>query len=137
MSNLGNKHSMISIRRAYEDPSEDDGYRVLVDRLWPRGRSKESLKLDHWARELAPTDELRKWFAHDPQHWEVFKQRYRSELTEVEKLRQMQLLLVNAAGRPITLVYGAKDEQHNQAVVLREVMSKLHLRYNHYSILDR
>ena len=91
MSNLGNKHSMISIRRAYEDPSEDDGYRVLVDRLWPRGRSKESLKLDHWARELAPTDELRKWFAHDPQHWEVFKQRYRSELTEVEKLRQMQL----------------------------------------------
>ena len=119
---------MISIRRAYEDPSEDDGYRVLVDRLWPRGRNKESLKLDQWARELAPTDELRKWFGHDPQHWEVFQQRYRSELAEAEKLQQMQLLLANAAGRLITLVYGAKDEQHNQAVVLREVMSKLRLK---------
>jgi uncharacterized protein YeaO (DUF488 family) len=128
MSNLGNKRPMISIRRAYEEPSKDDGYRILVDRLWPRGRSKESLKLDQWARELAPTDELRKWFGHDPQHWEVFQQRYRSELAETEKLQQMQLLLADATGRPITLIYGAKDEQHNQAVVLREVMSKLRLK---------
>ncbi|ABR91549.1 uroporphyrin-III C-methyltransferase [Janthinobacterium sp. Marseille] len=128
MSNLANKPSVISIRRAYEDPSENDGYRVLVDRLWPRGRSKESLKLDQWARELAPTDELRKWFGHEPQHWEVFQQRYRSELAETEKLQQMQLLLADAAGRSITLVYGAKDEQHNQAVVLRDVMSKLLLK---------
>lgn len=128
MSNPGNKRSLISIRRAYEDPSEDDGYRVLVDRLWPRGRSKGSLKLDQWARELAPSDELRKWFGHDPQHWEVFQQRYRSELAEEEKLKQMQLLLANAADRPVTLVYGAKDEQHNQAVVLREVLSTLHLK---------
>ncbi|RXZ36725.1 DUF488 family protein [Oxalobacteraceae bacterium CAVE-383] len=125
MSNSGNKRSVISIRRAYEEPSEQDGYRILVDRLWPRGRSKESLKLDQWARELAPSDELRKWFGHDPQRWEVFQQRYRSELAEAEKVQQMQLLLADAAGRPMTLVYGAKDEQHNQAVVLREVMSKL------------
>jgi uncharacterized protein YeaO (DUF488 family) len=128
MSSAHNKRSVISIRRAYETPSDDDGYRVLVDRLWPRGRSKGSLKLDQWARELAPTDELRKWFGHDPEHWEVFQQRYRSELGAADKLEQMQLLLVKAAGRAITLVYGAKDEQHNQALVLREVMSTLHLK---------
>jgi uncharacterized protein YeaO (DUF488 family) len=125
MPNPDNKRPVISIRRAYEEPSDDDGYRVLVDRLWPRGRSKGSLKLDQWARELAPTDELRKWFGHDPKHWEVFQQRYRSELGAADQLEQMQLLLANAAGRPITLVYGAKDEQHNQALVLQEVMSKL------------
>ena len=118
---------MIAIRRAYEDPSEDDGYRVLVDRLWPRGRSKAALTLDQWAPELAPSDALRKWFGHDPQRWEVFRQRYRSELAGAEKLQQMRLLFANAAGRPMTLVYGARDEQHNQAVVLREVMSALRL----------
>jgi uncharacterized protein YeaO (DUF488 family) len=127
MPSPGNKHPMISIRRAYEEPSENDGYRVLVDRLWPRGRSKGSLKLDQWARELAPTDELRQWFGHDPQHWTVFQQRYRSELAATDKLEQIQQLLANAAGRSITLVYGAKDERHNQAIVLCEVLSEIHL----------
>jgi uncharacterized protein YeaO (DUF488 family) len=126
MSNTHNKHSTISIRRAYDEPSSEDEYRVLVDRLWPRGRSKETLKLDQWARELAPSTELRNWFGHDPQRWEIFQQRYRSELALEEMQQQMQLLLANAKGKPITLVYGAKDELHNQAVVLRDVLSRLH-----------
>jgi uncharacterized protein YeaO (DUF488 family) len=126
MSNTHNKHSRISIRRAYDEPSSEDEYRVLVDRLWPRGRSKETLKLDQWARELAPSTELRNWFGHDPQRWEIFQQRYRTELAREEMQQQMQLLLADAKGKPITLVYGAKDEQHNQAVVLCDVLSQLH-----------
>lgn len=96
--------------------------------MWPRGLSKTALKIDEWARELAPSAELRKWFAHDPQRWEVFQQRYRSELAADDRQQQMRRLLADAGGRPITLVYGAKDEEHNQAVVLRDVMSRLHRR---------
>ena len=125
MSDTHHQHSTITIRRAYEEPASADGYRVLVDRLWPRGRSKGTLKLDQWAPELAPSVDLRKWFGHDPQRWEIFAQRYRSELAAADQQQQMQLLLTNAEGQTITLVYGAKDERHNHALVLCEVLSQL------------
>lgn len=125
MSLASHKKLNIVIRRAYDDPKPGDGYRVLVDRLWPRGRSKETLKLDQWARELAPSAELRKWFGHDPQRWASFQDRYRIELDNQDMLARLQALVSDAGGRRITLVYGAKDPDHNQAVVLRDVL--LHL----------
>jgi uncharacterized protein YeaO (DUF488 family) len=130
MSDAGSTHAKthltITVQRAYEEPADDDSYRVLVDRLWPRGLSRDTLKLDQWAHKLAPSNELRKWFGHDPSLWEDFQQRYRTELAAEDKLQQLQLLLTEANGRPIVLVYGAKDEQHNQAIVLRDVLSHLH-----------
>jgi uncharacterized protein YeaO (DUF488 family) len=110
----------IRIKRAYEPPAPADGARVLVDRLWPRGVSKKTLALDRWDKEIAPSDALRRWFGHDPARWEEFRRRYKAELkqhaTLLEALREL-------AGRaPLTLVYGAQDEAHNDAVVLREVL---------------
>lgn len=125
MSRAGIKPPVIAVRRAYEEPAEADGYRVLVDRIWPRGRSKTSLRVDEWARGLAPTDALRTWFRHDPQRWDLFQERYRAELLTADKEQQMRTLLEQAGHQRVTLVYGAKDEQHNQAVVLREVMTAL------------
>ncbi len=115
----------ITIKRAYEDPAPEDGYRALVDRVWPRGRTKEELALDEWAKPLAPSAALRKWFGHDPRRWDGFQDRYREELSSPEQRRRLQDLLAHAKGRPLTLVYGAKDEQHNQAAVLRAVLSQL------------
>jgi uncharacterized protein YeaO (DUF488 family) len=112
----------IAIKRAYDDPAPGDGYRVLVDRVWPRGRSKGTLELGQWARDIAPSADLRKWFGHDPQRWEVFQQRYRTELEDEVQQARLRSLLADAAGQPITLVYGAKDEEHNQAMVLRDVL---------------
>lgn len=115
----------VSIRRAYDEPSESDGYRVLVDRVWPRGQRKDALALDEWAKELAPSTALRKWFAHDPMRWEAFRERYRDELGTPEARERLHALVEAAGKRPITLVYSARDEQHNQAVVLREVLARL------------
>jgi len=116
----------IAIQRAYDDPTPDDGYRVLVDRFWPRGRSKAVLKLDAWLRELAPNAELIHWFSHEPTRWEEFRKRYRAELDTPEQ-REHLLALLDAAGPGrLTLVYGAHDEVHNQAVVLRELLEALH-----------
>lgn len=115
----------VSIRRAYDEPAADDGYRVLVDRIWPRGRRKDELALDEWAKELAPSTALRKWFAHDPERWEEFRERYRDELATPEARERLRALIDAAGGRPITLVYSARDEQHNQAVVLREKLARL------------
>ena len=110
----------IKLKRAYEPPAADDGVRILVDRLWPRGVRKENAALDQWAKDLAPSTELRKWFGHDPKRWEEFRRRYREELhrhaDQVEQLRAMA-----RKGR-ITLVYSAHDEAHNDAVVLKEVL---------------
>jgi len=115
----------ISIKRAYDEAGPDDGYRVLVDRVWPRGRSRASLALAEWAKELAPSTRLREWFGHDPERWDGFKDRYRKELvTPVQQVR-MQLLLDAAGKGPLTLVYGAKDEGHNQAVVLCDALSAM------------
>lgn len=126
MPHAKRRKSKIFIKRAYEDVTAEDGYRVLVDRIWPRGCSKETLELDQWARDLAPSTVLRKWFGHDPKRWEVFQQRYRNELDTEEMQELLRHLLAEAAGRSITLVYGAKDEEHNQAIVLRDVLSDPH-----------
>ena len=122
---MSHKKLQINLKRAYEDKARQDGYRVLVDRVWPRGRSKETLASDQWARELAPSDKLRKWFDHDVQRWEEFRQRYGDELKDEEKQEQMRQLLADANGQILTLVYGAKDTEHNQAVVLRDVLLRL------------
>ena len=112
----------IEIRRVYEDAPTDSGYRVLVDRIWPRGVSKASLDLDEWCRDVAPSNELRKWFGHDPEKWDEFRKRYREELTDhqddLERLRE------KAQDRTLILLYSARDTERNQAVVLREVLKE-------------
>lgn len=110
----------IRLRRAYDAPAPDDGYRVLVDRLWPRGVSKEQARIDQWARDLAPSDELRRWFAHDPERWTQFQRRYREELRGREEA--LDDLGARASQGRLTLVYGARDEHRNNAVVLRDVV---------------
>lgn len=110
--------SGVRIKRAYEPPSLHDGTRVLVDRLWPRGVKKADAGISQWMKEIAPSNELRKWFAHDPARWEEFRRRYKVELTEKREL--MSQLRDLARKGPLTLVYSAHDEAHNQAVILRE-----------------
>ena len=113
----------IQIARAYGDYPRDNGhYRVLVDRLWPRGVRKEELDMDAWMKGLAPSTELRRWFNHDPERWDEFRQRYFKELGKVKELASE--LLESAGKRTILLLYGAKDEEHNQAVALREWLEK-------------
>ncbi|EIM93799.1 uroporphyrin-III C-methyltransferase [Paraburkholderia hospita] len=123
MSHANWNKSKVFVKRAYEDATPEDGYRVLVDRIWPRGRSKEVLALDQWERDLAPSVGLRKWFGHDAKRWDVFQQRYRNELDTEQMRDRVRHLLAEADGRKITLVYGAKDEEHNQAIVLQDVLS--------------
>jgi uncharacterized protein YeaO (DUF488 family) len=106
----------IRIRRAYEPPQRGDGYRVLVDRIWPRGASKDDLELDEWRKEIAPSTRLRKWFGHDPERWTGFQERYFAELEQ--KQDAVRDLLKRARQGRITLVYGARDPDHNQAVAL-------------------
>ena len=115
----------IRIQRAYDDPAPGDGYRVLVDRVWPRGRSKQQLALDAWAKDLAPSTALRQWFGHQPQRWDAFHRCYRAELAMAAAREQMRALRTAAGHGPLTLVYGARDETHNQAVVLREALRAL------------
>lgn len=108
----------IRIKRAYEPASPGDGTRILVDRLWPRGVKKADARIAQWFKEVAPSNELRKWFGHDPARWEEFRRRYESELaTKRDLLGQLRELAKRA---PLTLVYSAHDEAHNQAIVLRE-----------------
>lgn len=110
----------VRIKRAYDSPSPRDGTRVLVDRLWPRGVKKADAAISQWMKEIAPSNELRKWFAHDPERWEEFRRRYRAELTKKrELLGELRSL---AKKGPLTLVYSAHDEVHNQAVILREAL---------------
>jgi len=110
----------IATKRIYEDPANNDGYRALVDRIWPRGVSKEKAKLDEWMKEIAPSDELRKWFDHDPDKFDEFKKRYIKELEDKSDL--IKQLVEKSEEKKVTLLYGAKDEQHNQAVVLKELL---------------
>lgn len=112
---------MIQLKRAYDSVEESDGCRVLVDRLWPRGISKEDLKLTAWIKEIAPSDELRQWFEHDPEKFKEFQKRYFAELKRNEEpLRELQRLSNNCDR--LTLVYGAKDREHNNAVALKEYL---------------
>ncbi len=113
---------MLKIKRAYETPSKDDGVRVLIDRLWPRGVSKQKAKIDLWLKDIAPSDNLRKWFGHKPGRWEGFRERYLNELKdkpaavgELEKISHQ---------KPTTLVYAAKDKEHNNAVVIKDLVGE-------------
>ncbi len=112
--------SHLRLKRAYEPASPDDGMRILIDRLWPRGVSKAKARLDEWMKDIAPSTGLRQWFGHDPERWTEFRRRYTAELKqhagELDRLREL------ARKQTVTLVYSAHDEQHNDAVVLREVL---------------
>ncbi len=110
----------IKLKRIYEAAEKSDGTRVLVDRLWPRGVSKVEAQLDLWLKDVAPSSELRKWFGHDPDRWAEFQRRYRRELSKNHEAVE-QLAALAHKGR-LTLLYGAKDETHNEAVVLKEFM---------------
>jgi uncharacterized protein YeaO (DUF488 family) len=110
----------IRIKRVYDEPDTEDGKRILVDRLWPRGLTKEKANVDIWLKGLAPSTELRKWFAHDAAKWTEFQRRYREELKKNKE--QLSLLRQEAAKGTITLVYGAKDQLHNEAVVLQNLL---------------
>lgn len=112
----------LSIKRIYEPPAQQDGYRVLIDRLWPRGISKEKARIDLWLREIAPSTELRQWFDHDPAKWQSFCARYRLELDGKPEL--LASLKQQARQGRVTLLYSAQDEQFNQAVALREFLGK-------------
>lgn len=114
---------MLTTKRVYEDPSESDGIRILTERLWPRGVSKERAKLDHWMKGIAPSHELRKWFDHDPDKWEEFKERYRKELFGSEQVEE--LLEIIKKNETVTLIYASKDEEHNSTVLLKEFLDKL------------
>jgi uncharacterized protein YeaO (DUF488 family) len=118
----GRTQPRIRIKRVYEPPERGDGFRVLVDRLWPRGVRKDAGLMDAWARDLAPSNELRKWFGHEPGRWTEFRARYRAELKEHED--ELIALKARAAKKPLTLLYAARDPEHNHARVLQEVIGK-------------
>jgi uncharacterized protein YeaO (DUF488 family) len=112
--------SRVSIKRIYEEPNEANGARILVDRLWPRGLTKEKARVDLWLKEIAPSTALRKWFDHDPKKWAEFQRLYLDELkTHGEQLAQLKQ---KAAGGPVTLLFGARDVEHNEAVILQKVL---------------
>src|SRR5262249_9426525 len=118
----GVEMSEIRLKRAYEAPDPDDGLRILVERLWPRGLSKERAAVDLWIKDVAPSPELRRWFHHDPARWDEFQERYRAELRQeedaIEELRRA------CAGKAVTFVYAARDEEHNSALVLKDYLGR-------------
>ena len=113
---------MIKTKRIYEEAAQDDGYRILIDRLWPRGVSKENAKVDLWLKEIAPTTELRKWFNHEPEKWDEFRERYKMELAENKKLIE-EIIALEKEHQTVTLLYAAKDSEHANARVLTEVLN--------------
>ena len=117
------KPATIKIKRAYDPPARGDGYRVLVDRLWPRGVRKEDLSLAAWTKDLAPSHALRRWFGHDPRRWRAFIARYRRELRAPGAGKALRDLARRAATSTVTLVYAARDATHNDAVVLRSAIA--------------
>lgn len=110
----------IQIKRIYEPVEAKDGFRILIDRLWPRGIKKENAHIDGWIKSVAPSTELRKWFAHDPAKWESFKKKYKVELKKTSALDE--LIAYIKKNKKVTLLYAARDEQHNHAVVLQELL---------------
>ncbi len=110
------------VKRVYDPPAKSDGLRILVDRLWPRGLSKQSAKIDHWLRDVAPSNRLRKWFSHDPAKWEEFRKRYTKELdSNPEAVADLCKLL---SKRKVTLLFAAKDAEHNNAVAIRDYLAR-------------
>ena len=112
----------ISIKRAYEAPLPTDGYRILVDRLWPRGLSRDHAAIDEWMKEIAPSHELRRWFAHDPKKWNAFQQRYQAELVTNTCTALIKAILEKAKSQDVTLLFAAKNEEQNNAIVLKHVL---------------
>jgi uncharacterized protein YeaO (DUF488 family) len=112
----------IKIKRVYEQPDKNDGVRILVDRLWPRGLTKEKASVDLWLKEIAPSTELRKWFGHDPDKWQSFRRRYENEIRHKDDL--INVLKQKAREGTITLIYGARDEKHNEALVLKRLLER-------------
>ena len=112
----------IKIKRVYEQPDREDGERILVDRLWPRGLTKEKAAVDLWLKEIAPTTELRKWFGHDPDKWKSFRGRYETEIRHNYDL--VKVLKDKAKRKTVTLVYGARDQKHNEALVLKQFLER-------------
>jgi len=110
----------LSIKRVYEAPEKSDGYRILIDRLWPRGLSKEKAKVDLWLKEIAPSTELRKWFNHDPEKWPAFEKKYTAEVKNNKA--SFDILKAKIKEGKVTLVYGAKEERYNDAVVLQKLL---------------
>ncbi|MEJ2240822.1 MAG: DUF488 domain-containing protein [Candidatus Bathyarchaeota archaeon] len=121
---------MVKVKRAYQTAETDDGFRILVDRLWPRGLTKERAKIDLWLKDAAPSTELRKWFSHDPARWTEFKSRYFEELNK-DKMEPVKLILKKAKEGTVTLVYAAKNEDNNNAVALKEYIEKHKTRQKH------
>ena len=115
---------MIRVKRVYEAKESDDGTRILVERLWPRGLKKEEAGIDEWMKDIAPSDELRRWFGHKVERWPEFKQRYIEELPDPKKSQLLEQLIQRAAREDITLVYAARDTEHNSARVLEELVAK-------------
>ncbi len=117
---------MIKIKRVYEISSKDDGYRILVDRLWPRGLTKKKAQIHTWLKEIAPSNELRKWYAHRKERWEDFKGKYQNELVEKQQ-HLKEILTLEKQYATVTLIYSAKDPLHNNAVVLKESLKNISL----------
>jgi len=115
---------MIRIKRIYDRPGPEDGRRILVDRVWPRGIRKDEARLDDWLKVLAPSTALRKWFGHDPARWDEFQTRYRAELDDPEIGEILDRLAAEARSDTVTLLFGAKDEQRNQAVVIGQLVEE-------------
>jgi uncharacterized protein YeaO (DUF488 family) len=114
---------MIKVKRIYELPQEEDGSRILVDRLWPRGLQKGKAKIDLWLKEIAPSDDLRKWFAHDPKKWEEFKKKYEKELVKKQELLD-EIRKEEKEKGTATFLYSAKDTEHNNAVALKALLER-------------
>lgn len=113
----------LKIKRVYDSPAKDDGMRVLVDRLWPRALSKQKAKVDVWLKDIAPSTELRKWFAHDPKKWDEFIKKYQMELDKNSE--QIAILKEYLEQGPVTLVYGARDDVRNEALVIKQLLSAI------------
>lgn len=119
MSNTTTKHT-IRLKRAYDDVAKADGFRILVDRIWPRGVSKDKAQIDEWLKEVGPSTDLRKWFGHDPDKFDEFAHKYKDELSGSDAFKDLKSLVDDH--KTVTLVYSAKDETHNQAVVLKDLL---------------
>jgi uncharacterized protein YeaO (DUF488 family) len=116
---------MLKVKRVYDPPSDEDGLRILVDRVWPRGLTKEKARVNRWMRELAPSPALRKWFGHDPENWGRFRQRYRAELRSLKSQEMLRELADLSERGTVTLVYGSRDEKYNNAQALRDFVASM------------
>jgi uncharacterized protein YeaO (DUF488 family) len=126
---------VIKIKRIYEKAEKSDGFRILVDRLWPRGIKKEAAHIDLWLKEIAPSDSLRKWFNHDPKKWPAFQKRYAEELKEEEKKELLDVIRKEKKKHSVTLLYGAKETEHNNAVALKNFLDH-QKHFKHSSIMS-